>query len=302
MIRITIYLMTRNVQLLIPFLLLGLASCDISDAGDKIQIYTSFFAMEDLARKVGGQYVAVQSIVPPGSEIHSYEPTTSDIVALNDADMFVYNGAGLEHFVEGLKEAIPETEIRYVEASLGIDLLADDYHGDPHTWLSPLNAKKEMENIMNALIEVDSAHQEYYQNRYQSFADKFNRLDEDYQTLLAPGVGKYLVTGHSAFGYLTNEYGLVALPIGGYDSEQEPTQQDIANVISIVQANGIRYIYAESMTPSAAVLTVIDETDAELAILYTLEGLTAEQMTTGEDYFSVMNTNLLAIAKGFSAL
>ena len=102
-----------------------------------------------------------------------------------------------------------------------------------------------------------------------------------------------------AFGYLTDAYNLIALPIGGHDSEQEPTQQDIASVIDIVKENDIRYVYAESLNPSDAVLTIIAETGAELEILSPLEGLTAAQIMSGEDYFSVMKDNLIAIAKGF---
>ena len=156
-----------------------------------------------------------------------------------------------------------------------------------------------MENIKRALVEVDAAHSSYYENRYQLFADKFDELDLQYQTLLSPGAGSYLVTGHAAFGYLANEYDLLPLPIAGHDSEQEPTQQDIANVINIVNQNNIPYIYAESLTPSDAVLTVLEETNAELEILYAIEGLSANQMMTNEDYFSLMKDNLFALAKGF---
>ena len=92
---------------------------------------------------------------------------------------------------------------------------------------------------------------------------------------------------------------MIPLAIAGHDSEQEPTQQDIANVINIVNQNNIPYIYAESLTPSDAVLTVVEETNAELEILYAIEGLSANQIITNEDYFSLMKDNLLALAKGY---
>ena len=289
----------KGFKIFIPLIALTLAGCDVLESGDKLNVYTSFFVMEDLAKKVGGDYVNVTSIVPSGSEIHSYEPTTGDIRNLSQADLFIYNGVGLEHFIDQLKNAIDNPNLVYVEASENIELLSDEDHDDPHVWLSPLNAKKEMENIKRALVEVDAAHSSYYENRYQLFADKFDELDLQYQTLLSPGAGSYLVTGHAAFGYLANEYDLLPLPIAGHDSEQEPTQQDIANVINIVNKNNIPYIYAESLTPSDAVLTVLEETNAELEILYAIEGLSANQMMTNEDYFSLMKDNLFALAKGF---
>ena len=73
--------------------------------------------MEDFARKVGGQHVDVQSIIPSGGEIHGYEPTTGDIVALSEADLFIYNGAGLEPFVESLQQAVGNPELQYIDAA-----------------------------------------------------------------------------------------------------------------------------------------------------------------------------------------
>lgn len=284
---------------LLPLLSLVLVACNDPLPSDKLKVYTSFFVMEDFAKKIGGNYVEVANIVPAGGEIHAYEPTTGDIINLSQADMFVYNGAGLEHFVDHLQNTVANPDLVYVETTAGLELLVNDEEEDPHTWLSPLNAKKQMENIKNALVSTDPDHSQYYENRYQLFANKFNDLHEQFVTFLASGFGQYLVSGHAAFGYITNAYDLIALPINGYDSEQEPTQQDIANVIDIVNANDIQYVYAESLTPSDAVLTVVGETNAELAYLNTLESLTNEQKITGEDYFSVMKDNLYSIAKGF---
>lgn len=289
----------KYLKTFIPVLLLAFTSCSNPTSNDKLQIYTSFFVMEDLVKKIGGDYVAVESIVPTGSEVHEYEPTTGDIVNLSHADMFVYNGAGLEHFVNEMKNAIDNPNLMYVEASLGLDLISTEEGDDPHTWLSPLNAKMELANIKNALINLDPNHASYYVSRYDVFAAKFDELHEQFSDLLAPGAGKYLVTAHAAFGYLAREYNLVALPIGGHDAEEEPSQQDIANVINIVNENNIRYVYAETLTADNAVMTVVSETSAELAILNPLEGLTSEEIVAGDDYLSVMKDNLIAIAKGY---
>lgn len=289
----------RQLKTIFPILLLSLTACSNPSSNDKLQIFTSFFVMEDLVKKVGGDFVSVESIVPTGSEIHEYEPTTGDIVKLSHADMFVYNGAGLEHFVHDMESAIDNPNLVYVEASHGLDLISTEEGDDPHTWLSPVNAKMELANIKSALIDLDPVHASYYASRYDVFAAKFDELNEQFDVLLTPGAGKYLVTAHAAFGYLAREYDLLALPIGGHDAEEEPSQQDIANVINIVNQNNIRYIYAETLTADNAVLTVVSETEAELAILNPLEGLTSEEIIAGDDYLSVMKDNLIAIAKGY---
>lgn len=289
----------KILKLFTPLLILSLTACANSSSEDKIRVYTSFFVMEDLVNKIGGDYVEAYSIVPTGREIHGYEPTTGDIVNLTHADMFVYNGAGLEHFVHELEDAIDNPNLVYVEASHGLNLISTEEGDDPHTWLSPVNAKQEMANIKDALISLDPDHANYYSSRFDVFATKFDELHDQYSALLAPGAGKYLVTAHAAFGYLAREYDLLALPIGGHDAEEEPSQQDIANVINIVNQNNIRYVYAETLTADDAVMTVVNETEAELAILNPLEGLTSEEIMAGYDYLSVMKDNLIAIARGY---
>jgi len=292
-------MVSRKAWLLLSLVILPLASCQSGISSDKLQIYASFFAMEDFAAKIGGKYAEVTSIVPSGQEIHEYEPTTGDIVDLSQADMFVYNGAGLEHFVDDLRGAIDNPDLVYVEASAGLTLISDGAEEDPHTWLSPINASTQIRNIADAIIALDPEHSDYYERNYDLYADKLYVLDQQFDAMLAPGLGKYLVTAHAAFGYLCREYGLVALPIGGHDAEQEPTQQDIADVIDIINENDIRYVYAESLSPEDAVLTVCEETGSTLAVLNPLEGLTDEEIATGEDCFSAMKDNLIAIARGF---
>lgn len=293
----------KNILMVATTTLVGLmllSSCVTStDTGDKLKVYTSFYAMEDLVKKVGGDKVEVKSLVPAGQEVHDYEPTTADIVNLTSADMFVYNGAGLEHFVDSFKSAIENDKLTYVEASQGLELIEEDTKQDPHTWLSPLNAKKEMNNVYNALITIDPINKNYYQKNLVRNELKFDTLDNQYKTMLKPGFGKYLVTAHAAFGYLCKEYNLVALPIGNQNAEEEPTQQDIARVINLVKENNIKYIYAEELTATNAVTTICEETGAELAKLNPLEGLTDEDIANNEDYFSIMKDNLFEIAKGY---
>lgn len=281
-----------------PFVL---SSCVNEHDQDKLLIYTSFYVMEDFAKKLSGNYAVVKNLVPAGSDVHDYEPTTKDLVNLSQAHLFIYNGAHLEHFINPLKEVMKDENpsLIFVETSLSLELLEEGNFIDPHTWLSPMNAKKQMKVIKDALVGVDVKHQSYYESQYLKYETKFNELDDLYLTFLQDAAGQYLITAHAAFGYLAHAYNLINLPIGSYESSEEPTQQNIAYIINIINEHNIAYIYGENNAPNHAILTILDATNAKFEILYTIEGLTSEQRENHDDYFSLMKDNLLALMKGF---
>ena len=131
----------------------------------KIRITTSFYTMYDFAKKIGGDKVEVINLVPAGTEPHDWEPSTKDLIEMEKSDIFIYNGAGMEQWVDDVLESLDTEELTSVEASKGIKLLKDqDAHehdhehnseNDPHVWLDPQNAKYEMNKIKKALIKAD---------------------------------------------------------------------------------------------------------------------------------------------------
>lgn len=136
--------------------------------GEKLQVMASFYPMYDFAQKIGGDYVAVTDMVPAGTEPHDWEPAAKDIAGLENADVFVYSGAGLEYWAEDILQNIRNEDLVTVEAAEGIMLLTaeeegareeDDGHDhgsyDPHVWLDPMKAKEEMANIRDAFSEAD---------------------------------------------------------------------------------------------------------------------------------------------------
>ena len=137
------------------------------NSNGKIKIYTSIYPLYDFTKKVGGDKVDVTNLVPAGTEPHDWEMSTNDIINLEKADMLVYNGAGIENWTDKVINTLENKDIVYVITSEGLDIHSiseesnsheeDDGHDhgsyDPHTWLSIKNAKKEMENIKNALVK-----------------------------------------------------------------------------------------------------------------------------------------------------
>lgn len=273
----------------------------------KLKVMASFYPMYDFAQKVGGDKVEVTNMIPSGTEPHDWEPAATDIKELEQADIFVYNGAGMEHWTKDVLESLDNEKLTVVEASKGLELMEgearheegeeeeheeEDAIYDPHVWLSPVNAKVEMGNIKDALIKADPENQEYYAKNYEKYAAQFDQLDTDYKEGLADAQGTDIITAHEAFGYLCKAYGLNQVGIEGLSPDSEPDPARMDEVIQFAKEHQVKTIFFEELVSAKVAQTLADEIGAEAKVLNPLEGLNDVELKTGADYFSVMESNL----------
>ena len=295
------------------------AETALKDAtGEKLKVMASFYPMYDFAVKIGGDKAEVTDMVPAGTEPHDWEPAATDIKNLEEADLFIYSGAGMEHWVDDVLASLENQKLVSAEASMGLTLLpghreeeehegaaeegveeeaaAEEVHDhgqyDPHVWLNPVNAKKEMENIKNAFIEADPDNQAYYEANYDAYAEKFDVLDQEYKDTLSALPNKNIVVSHEAFGYLCDAYGLNQMGIEGLSPDSEPDPARMAEIIDFVKENKVKVIFFEELVSPKVAETIASETGASAQMLNPLEGLGDEELENGADYFSVMESNL----------
>ena len=268
------------------------------NTGDKWCIYP----MYDFARKVGGDRIQVKDMVPAGTEPHDWEPAATDIRNLEDADVFVYNGADLEHWAEDVLATLENQDLIAAEASDGVELLDgghDHAHGDegkdPHVWLDPMRAKQEMKNIRDALVKADPGNGDYYEANYEKYAGEFDELDQEFRDGLKGTKSRDIIVAHEAFGYLCNAYDLKQLAIEGLTPDSEPDPAKMQEVIEYAKEFDIHTIFFEELASPKVAKTVAKEVDAVTAVLNPIEGLSEEDIEAGEDYFSVMRKNLAAL-------
>ena len=284
----------------------GTVGQTFSDDG-RLKVMASFYPMYDFAQKVGGDKVEVKDMVPAGTEPHDWEPAATDIRNLEDADVFVYNGADLEHWAEDVLATLENQNLIVTEASDGVELLdgeGDHAHGDngkdPHVWLDPLRAKKEMENIRDAFCQADPKNRDYYEGNYERYAREFDELDQEFREKLADAKSRDIIVAHEAFGYLCNAYDLKQLAIEGLTPDSEPDPAKMQEVIEYAKEFDIHTIFFEKLASPKVAKTVAKEVDAVTAVLNPIEGLSDEDIQAGEDYFSVMRKNLTALQKALN--
>lgn len=293
----------------------GQKASSSSEKSDKLKVTASFYPMYDFSKKIGGDKVEVKNMISSNVEPHDWEPTPKDLVSIGDSDVFVYNGAGMETWIDKVTKSSDNKNLELVEASKGVKLLKGEEdedakeekeheheHGacDPHVWLSPENAKKEMENIKNAFVKADPKNKDYYENNYNENAKKLDELDKKFKDELAKTKKKDIVVAHQAFGYICNAYGLNQVAIEGLSPDSEPDAAKMAEIAKFAKDNKVKYIFFEELVSPKVAETIAKEVGAKTEVLNPIEGLTDKQLKDGEDYFSIMNKNLEVLLKALN--
>lgn len=268
----------------------GAAGCrGQGEGGDArtVSVVATFHPLAEFARGIGGVRVAVRTLVPPGVEPHNYEPAPRDLAALERAQLFVYNGAGLEPWVE---RVLPDLPARVVRVNASVRIVS--YGRDPHVWLDPALAALQVEAIRAGLVEADPVGRVLYDARAAALQAELEALRARYAEVLAGCQRREFVTSHAAFGYLAARFGLREVPISGVEPEAEPSPARLREIIAFVRTSGTTVIYAEPLTSDRVVQAVARETGAQVMVLDPLEGQTAA------GYVMVMSENLDRLAEG----
>lgn len=288
------------------------SACSTGSTADpddtRISVYVSFYPMFDFTSRIAGNHARVVNLIPSASEPHGWEPTAADIVSLERADLFIYSGAGMESWVDDILETLSNDELVVVEAAEGLPLLHGQHMDtpgesdvDPHVWLSPVNAKLQMKNILDGLILADPENRDAYTDNFNQQTVLFDDLDTEFRNALAPYTGAEVIVAHEAFGYLCDAYGLVQVPVEGLTPDSEPDPARIADIIRFAESHQVRVIFFEETASSRVADTIADAIGAETGVLSPVAALDEAALTTGEDYLTVMRDNLQALVAALAA-
>ena len=259
----------KKIIKLIPLMLilvLALTSCQKNaENSGKPKVYTSFYAMYDFAKTIGGDDIDLTNIVPTGTEPHDFEPTASDMAKLSEADIFIYNGVGMESWADKIIETLPQS----VKVICTSEQIPTDGN-DPHIWLSPQNAKLQMQAICNALSEVDSKNAQNYINRLDSYLSQIDEVDTEYKN--AKLDGKTIFVTHGAYSYLCNDYGMKQVALEGVTGDSDPSPSQMAKVVDQIKSEGVSCIFYDPLEGDKMAQAVANEADIQALPLYTFEG------------------------------
>lgn len=293
--------------LLLATLLSSCAPQVETSESEALKVAASIYPLAFFAEQIGGDLVTVNLLVPTGLEPHDFEPSPSDLRALYEADLIVFNGAGLEPWLEDLEQELMAEGVEIFEAVSLLDMLpagedAEDEHEemDPHVWLDPIRAQMIILSLVNTLAILDPENTETYMNNAKVLTGELSRMDEDFRSALEQCSEREFVVSHAAFAYLANRYGLEMIAISGISSHDEPSLKHLETIASTMNEHGLSFIYMEPLYESPFARTIGEETGAELLVLNPIEGLTELDVEDGRDYFDLMRENFENLKKGLS--
>lgn len=277
--------------------------CTASLAADKIPVTASFSILGDLVRVVGGERVAVTTLVGPDEDAHVFEPKPSDAKTILGAKLLVTNGLGFEPWAQKLAKSAGYKGASVV-ASKGVKgrTLADEKgrpEADPHAWQDPTNVMLYVRNIATALGQVDPAGASAYQANSEAYVQELQTLDtwakEQFAAIPAPK--RKVITSHDAFGYFAAHYQLQFLAPQGVSTEAEPSAKEVAKLIRQIQREKIKAVFMENMSNPKLLAQLSKDAGVTLGASLYADALSGPGQP-GASYLQMARHNVAQLAAG----
>lgn len=291
----------------------------------KINVVTSIFPLYEFAKEVGGDNADVALLLPPGLSPHSFEPTPKDIKTIGDADIFIFNGAGMEPWANNILSGIDNSDLIIVDSGVGVNslMVLDEHHNghegeendhhdkdeadkhdhsggiDPHYWLDFDNAKVQVNNILEAYVKADTGNAALYEERAGVYIERLTVLDGHYRDTLSACDGRDIISsGHFAFGYTARRYGFNHYSVFDLSHDKEPSARELSEMINKIKEKKIDYIYAEELMDPRLAKTLKEETGTEILIINPAGNISAGALEAGTTFIEVMENNLAKFKLG----
>lgn len=263
---------------------------------DKVKVVTTIFPLYDFTKNIGKDWVEVSLLLPPGTDMHSFEPKPSDIVTIRNADVFVYAGDEVEPWVEDILKSVTGESTIVIDASKNILFLQDSDHDhaiDPHYWLDFANAQTMVGTISSALIKADTAHASDYGANARQYQKALAYLDQEFATGLISCANRQIIYGgHYALGYLAQRYNLQYLAAQGFIPDSEPTAPDLIRLVEQIREQNVRFVFYEELSSPKIAETLARETNTQLLPLYSAHNVAKKDLENDRTFLSIMQENL----------
>lgn len=300
------------------------------EAAKKIPVVASFSILGDFVKEVGGDRVAVTTLVGPNGDAHVFQPAPADAKKVAAAQIVFVNGLGFEGWIDRLVKA-SGTKAEIVVATTGItpremaDEDEDDHaaqghkdhdhdhakkgehdhdHGgiDPHAWQSVANAEIYVANIRDALIAADPAGKAAYEANASAYTAKLEALDAQVKAAMAaiPESRRRIITSHDAFGYFGAAYGIEFIAPQGVSTESEASAKDVARIIRQIKAENIPAVFMENISDPRLVKRIAKETQAKIGGELFSDAL-SDDKGPASTYIDMMKNNITQLSSALSS-
>lgn len=259
--------------------------------GGKLRVVTSGYVPYSLAKQIGGEDIEVQMLVPPGTEPHHFEPTPGAIIAVKEADLFVYTSPAIEPWTQDILAGLDGGR------ALAAGPVEEDQ--DPHVWMTPYGALAMARRLANTLADLDTQHAAKYRQNLKTFEKEIAALHRAFQDGLADCKSRAVVhVGHLAFGELAHTYELDLRSLSGTSHQGEHSVKRLAELVRFIRKGQVRAVFTEELVSPELARTVAGETGVRVLPLYTVEEVSKRDFEQGKTYLDYMRQNLKNLQEG----
>ena len=272
---------------------------DPSEASHKISVVATVFPYYDFARAIGGEYLDVTLLLPPGRDSHSFEPTAQDLLTLQSADIFLYNGGEMETWVEEVLEAVPRSHGITFQGIETVDLL-EEAHTKSMKTTGHENAQLLVSAIEEIFCEADPEHEKQFRDNAAAYREQIADVQSEIEEIVDNArVKKILFADRFPFLYFTQEFGLdYDAAFAGCAGDTEPSARVIASLIEEIQSENIKAIYHVEMGNTKTAQMIQEATGVEILELHSCHTVTSKQLQEGVTYVELMRQNAENLKKG----
>ncbi len=280
---------------------------------EPLKAVATFSILGDLVSQVGGDRVAVETLVGPDGDAHVFSPSPADAKKVAEAKIVFENGLGLEGWMSKIAKS-SGSKAPVIVASKGVsaremeDEDGDHAHGhthevtDPHAWQDARNVKTYVGNIRDALTAADPEGKAAYEANAAAYLAKLDELDAEIRAAWAkvPAERRKIITSHDAFGYYSAAYGLEILAPQGVSTEAEASAKDVARIIRQIRAEKIPAVFVENITDKRLTQRIAKETGAKIGGALYSDALSPKDGPAGA-YLDMMRSNLRELTAALSS-
>jgi|TARA_B100000315_G_scaffold241917_1_gene263300 ABC-type Zn uptake system ZnuABC Zn-binding protein ZnuA len=244
----------------------GSSQSNTTTDADRLTVVTTTTLLADLVKNVGSDLVEVTALVPPGADVHSFQSTPADNVAVGRAALLVSNGGGLDQFLDQVIEGASSDDAVHILAAESLLELDDD---DPHFWQNPVFTVQYAEGIRDGLIAADPDNAADYRSNFQEYKDRLTELDFDIANTLdtIQTDRRHLITFHDAFSHFAERYGWQVTSLVGSDASQV-SPGPMVEILDRVREQGIPAVFAEPQFSSGLLEKAAEEAGVEVGPIY----------------------------------
>lgn len=287
---------------------------DNVNSHNKMKIYTTVFAFQSFTEQIGGKYVDVESIYPPGADLHSYEPTQKDMINIAKSDLFIYSSDGLDPVSAKITQSMENKNMKLALASdlNQKELIHSDDHdedeghnhaeteNDPHVWLDPVLDRIFAEKIKDKLIQKDPKHKSYYEKNYKKLDKDVANIDKKMQKITKSPKREKIIISHDSLGYLTHRYHFKQEGVNGMNDD-EPSQKKILSIVKNIKNSKSPYVLYEQNITSKITDVIKKETDTQPLSFHNLAVLTKKEKDNQSiTYQSLMKKDIESLDKALN--